>query len=339
MLSQLDALRREAEEEVASASSLQALAEVEIRYLGRKGALTQLLRSLGSLPPEERPAAGRSVNDAKEAIQAAVNARRAHLSRKELASRLEQETLDVTLPGRAPRSGTFHPINSTIDRVRQVMVGLGFEFVESPDVELYRYNFEALNYPPDHPAMDEQMSFYVSDGVLLRTQTTSAQGRVMPHRKPPFRIAVVGRCYRYETVDATHNHTFYQVDGFMVDRGVTMAHLKGTMEAINKALFGPDVRTRFRPDYFPFVEPGAETAISCVFCSGKGCRICKDSGWLEQGGSGLIHPNVLRGCGIDPEEWSGYAFGWGIERLPMLLYGIDDIRLFYDNDIRFLQQF
>ncbi|MGQ9699461.1 MAG: tRNA ligase subunit PheS family protein, partial [Armatimonadota bacterium] len=188
-------------------------------------------------------------------------------------------------------------------------------------------------------AMDEQMSFYIADGVLLRTQTTSAQGRVIPNRKPPFRIAVVGRCYRYETVDATHNHTFYQVDGFMVDRHVSMAHLKGTLDAFNKAIFGPNVRTRFRPDYFPFVEPGAEIAISCVFCDGNGCRICKETGWLEQGGSGLIHPNVLRWCGLDPEQWSGYAFGLGIERMPMLKYNIDDIRLFYDNNLRFLEQF
>jgi len=339
MVSELERLRREAEEQVRAARSSRELSDLETRYLGRKGALTQLLRSLGSLPPEERPTAGRLVNEAKQALQELIERRRAEVASTELDAKLKAERVDVTLPGRLFRVGRYHPINATIDEIRRVMVGLGFEFVESPDVELYRYNFEALNYPPDHPAMDEQMSFYISDGVLLRTQTTSAQGRVIPNRKPPFRIAVVGRCYRYETVDATHNHTFYQVDGFMVDRHVSMAHLKGTLDAFNKAIFGPNVRTRFRPDYFPFVEPGAETAISCVFCDGKGCRICKDTGWLEQGGSGLIHPNVLRWCGLDPDEWSGYAFGLGIERMPMLKYNVDDIRLFYDNNLRFLEQF
>lgn len=339
MVSELERLRREAEDQVRTASSSRELSDLETRYLGRKGALTLLLRSLGSLPPDERPTVGRLVNEAKQAVQELIERRRAEIASIELDARLKAERVDVTLPGRLFRVGRYHPINATIDEIRRVMVGLGFEFVESPDVELYRYNFEALNYPPDHPAMDEQMSFYISDGVLLRTQTTSAQGRVIPNRKPPFRIAVVGRCYRYETVDATHNHTFYQVDGFMVDRHVSMAHLKGTLDAFNKAIFGPNVRTRFRPDYFPFVEPGAEIAISCVFCEGKGCRICKETGWLEQGGSGLIHPNVLRWCGLDPEEWSGYAFGLGIERMPMLKYNVDDIRLFYDNNLRFLDQF
>lgn len=339
MVSELERLRREAEEQVRTAGSSRELSELETRYLGRKGALTLLLRSLGSLPPDERPTVGRLVNEAKQAVQELIERRRTEIAGIELDARLKAERVDVTLPGRLFRVGRYHPINATIDEVRRVMVGLGFEFVESPDVELYRYNFEALNYPPDHPAMDEQMSFYISDGVLLRTQTTSAQGRVIPNRKPPFRIAVVGRCYRYETVDATHNHTFYQVDGFMVDRHVSMAHLKGTLDAFNKAIFGPNVRTRFRPDYFPFVEPGAEIAISCVFCGGKGCRICKETGWLEQGGSGLIHPNVLRWCGLDPDEWSGYAFGLGIERMPMLQYNVDDIRLFYDNNLRFLDQF
>lgn len=334
-----ESVRREAEERILAASSVQELEEVETHFLGRKGVVTQLLRSLGSLPPNQRPAFGRQVNEAKQALQELVEKRRAELARIELEARLQEERVDVTLPGRTFRTGRYHPINATIDEIRRVMVGLGFEFVEMPDVEHYRFNFEALNYPPDHPAMDEQMSFYIDDGVLLRTQTTSAQGRVMPHRQPPFRIAVVGRCYRYETVDATHNHTFYQVDGFMVDRVVTMAHLKGTLDAFNKAIFGPNVRTRFRPDYFPFVEPGAEIAISCVFCDGLGCRICKETGWLEQGGCGLIHPNVLRWCGIDPDAWSGYAFGLGIERMPMLKYSIDDIRLFYDNDVRFLRQF
>lgn len=339
MLELLERLARDAEEAISRASSLSELAEAETHALGRKGTLTSLLRGLGALPPDARPAAGRRVNDAKARLEVLAAERRTALHRAELDARLQAERIDVTLPGRGPHAGRTHPLTRIMDEVRQVMVGLGFEFIDSPEIEEYRFNFEALNYPPDHPAMDEQMSFYLEDGILLRTQTTAAQGRVLPNRKPPLKIGVMGRCYRYEAVDATHGHTFQQVDGFMVDRGIGMQHLRGTLDAIARALFGPDVRIRFRPDFFPFVEPGAEIAVSCFLCKGSGCAVCKKSGWLELGGSGLIHPNILRGCGIDPEEWSGFAFGLGLERMPMLQRGIDDMRLFYENDLRFLEQF
>lgn len=331
-------LREQAKERILEAGSLLELAEIETMYLGRKGRLTQLSRSVGSLAPDDRPAFGRLVNEAKAELEELVAARREDLAEREAEERLRSEALDVTLPGRLYTVGRQHPISRAMDEIRGIFMGLGYEIVDSPEVEEYRYNFEALNYPEEHPAMDEQMSFYLTDTLLLRTQTTAIQARIMESRKPPFRICTMGRCFRYENVDATHGHTFHQVDCFAVDETITFADLKGTLYQFARAMFGPDTRVRFRPDYFPFVEPGAEVAISCVICGGDGCGVCKSSGWLELGGAGMIHPNVLRRVDIDPEAYTGFAFGLGIDRMPMLRHRIDDLRLFLENDVRFLRQ-
>ncbi len=321
-----DSLKQSALEAVATANTPADLEQVEIRWLGRKGEITQLLRSIGSLAAEERPIFGQNINALKEAIAAAIEERS-----KALAEDLPSDgtEIDVTLPGRMiPRAGQ-HPLRRTIDRIKDIFIGLGFEVVESPEIEEYRFNFESLNYPPDHPAMDEQMSFFIDDERLLRTQTTAVQGRIFKDRKPPMRICTIGRCYRYEAVDATHGHTFHQVDCFAVDRHITMADLKGTLYQFAREMFG-EVTTRFRRDFFPFVEPGADFAVKWKQAGDR---------WLELGGAGMIHPNVLRMGGIDPEKWSGFAFGLGVERMPMIRHGIDDLRLFYENDARFLEQF
>lgn len=339
MLAEVETLLREAEGEIRSAQNLKELSEIEVRYLGRKGYLTQKLRSLGTLPPEQRPIVGRALNEAKERLQQMLEAEKTFLSQKELQERLERERLDVTLPGRGPAFGRTHILTRTFEDLEDLFISLGFEFVESPEIETYHYNFEVLNYPPDHPALDEQMSFYITDTVLLRTQTTTVQGHIFETRRPPMKIATLGRVYRYEAVDPTHGFTFHQIDGFMVDRGIGMQHLRGTLDAIARGLFGPTVKTRFRPHFFPFVEPGAEMDVSCTLCQGQGCSICGGTGWLELLGCGLIHPNILRQYDIDPQEFSGFAFGMGIDRMPMIRHSIEDMRLFWENDLRFLQQF
>lgn len=320
----------EAEGEIAAAETTAALALVATKYLGSKGSVQAQLRSIGALPTEERPAFGARVNAAKQALAERLEARRALLAGGETEARLESEAIDVTLPGRALPLGGRHPLTATMQRVKQALIGLGFEVVEGPELEEYAYNFAALNYPEDHPAFDEQMTFYVDDRRLLRTQTTALQGRVMQDRKPPFRIATTGRCFRYEAVDATHHHTFHQVDVFMVDEGVSMADLKGTLKQFASTMFGggdSDVQVRFRPDFFPFVEPGVDYSIYW------------QDRWLELGGAGLIHPNILETYGIDTERYSGFAFGLGIERIHMIQNGVNDLRLYLENDLRFLKQF
>jgi len=335
----IESVEREAMEAVAAASSTQELRELEIRFLGKQGVLTGLLRAIGQLPAEEKPRFGQQVNAAKARVQAAIDERERELKRLENAARFERERIDPTMPGRRWRVGRRHVLQATADRIKAVLGGLGFEYLESPELELFRYNFEALNYPPDHPAMDEQDTFYIDDRYLLRTQCTAIQGRVFERRKPPLRVFTVGRTYRNENVDRTHGHTFHQVDCFMVDEGVSMAHLKGTLGQFARSMFGSDVRVRFRPDFFPFVEPGVDYAISCPFCDGSGCAVCKGSGWIELGGAGLVHPNILEAYGIDTDRYSGFAFGLGVERIPMMSYGIDDLRHFLENDLRFLEQF
>jgi phenylalanyl-tRNA synthetase alpha chain len=325
---ELARLTGEAASRLAGAASLEELEALDTEYLGRsRGRITALMRGVGSLPAEERPQFGQRLNAAKAELTTLLERRRAELSAGELERRLQAEAIDITLPGRVPAVGRRHPLTITFDRVTQVLVGLGFRMVDGPEVEHYDYNYGALNFPEEHPALDEQASFYVAEKLLLRTQTTALQGRVMPSLAPPFRIFTLGRCFRYEAVDATHSHTFHQVDAFLVDRKVSLADLKGTLHLMARELFGPDVVMRFRPDFFPFVEPGVEVAIQ------------RGSGWLELGGAGMIHPNVFRGVGLDPEVWSGYAFGLGLDRMPMLRYGIDDIRLFFENDLRLLRQF
>ena len=339
MEEKLESLRLEAEQRISVASSSAELSQLETEYLGRKGKITELLRRIRELPPKERPAFGQRANELRSSLESRLAERRGLIESEEREDRLHKEAVDVTLPGRLYRLGGRHVLSATIAEVKQIFIGMGYEVVEGPELEQYFYNFEALNYPEDHPAMDEQMSFYITDDLVLRTQTTALQGRVMESREPPFRICTVGRCFRYEAVDATHSHTFHQVDCFTVDTGISLAHLKGTLAQFVHELFGSDTRVRFRPDYFPFVEPGAEWAISCVMCKGAGCSLCKSSGWLELGGAGLIHPNVLERFGIDSEKYTGFAFGLGIERMPMLRYAIDDLRLFLENDLRFLRQF
>lgn len=325
--------------DVSGAKSTAELRELEIRYLGKQGQLTGLLRQIGSLSQEERPKFGQLVNEAKARVQSAIDQREGSLKSSELSELFEKERLDVTMPGRPPKMGFEHVLQQTENKIKEVFSGLGFEYVETADLELAKYNFEVLNYPPDHPAMDDQDTFWIDDEHLLRTQGTSFQGHVFETRKPPFKAFTIGRCYRNEAVDRTHSHTFHQVDVMMVDEGISMAHLKGTLGLFAKAMFGESVKVRFRPDFFPFVEPGVDYAISCPFCGGTGCPVCKSSGWIELGGAGLIHPNILNSFGVDTERFSGFAFGLGVERIPLMAYGIDDLRMFLENDLRFLEQF
>lgn len=299
---------------------------VETEYLGRKGRLTGLLRLVGTLPPAEKPVFGQTVNARKDELTAQMAEKRAGLAGEERRARLAADAVDVTLPGTPHWTGGLHPITRQMQAVKDALIGMGYSFDEYPDIEDYYYNFETLNYPPDHPAFDEQMSFYVDPTHLLRTQTTAFQAHVMQAQKPPIRAATIGKCYRYEAIDATHSHTFHQVDLLAVDEGLTLADLKGTFAHLVRLLFG-DVQIRFRPDFFPFVEPGVEVAIRW------------GDGWLELGGAGMVHPNILNAMGIDSERYTGFAWGLGIDRMPMAKYGIDDIRLFVENDLRFLRQF
>ncbi len=323
----VEQLAQEARDALQQAGSTQDLSAIETRYLGRKGSLNELRKAIGGLPREDRPAFGAKINEAVEALTALIASRQAVFSEQELHARLQTETIDVTLPGRQGAQGRLHPLTQTAGRIKQALTGMGFEFVDGPELEEYRYNFAALNYPEDHPAMDEQNSFFVTDSRLLRTQTTALQGRIMADRRPPFRIATLGRCFRYEAVDATHHHTFHQIDVFMVDEKISMSDLKGTLGSFARQMFGPQTLVRFRPDFFPFVEPGVDYSISW---RGR---------WLELGGAGLIHPNILQAHGINTEKYSGFAFGLGVERVHMIQTGVDDLRLYLENDLRFLKQF
>lgn len=330
-MSVIATLESEALAAVQAAQTTAELRQLELRFLGKSGEYTGLLRQIGSLPAEERPTFGQQVNEAKARLQARIDERIEALKVGERAAQFEAERIDVTMPGRPVASGVEHVLQQTMNRIKTVFSGLGFEYVEAPDLEEFRYNFDVLNYPPDHPAMDDQDTFYIDDEHLLRTQSTAFQGRVFETKQPPFRAFTIGRCYRNEAVDRTHSHTFHQVDCFMVDEGISMAHLKATLGLFARAMFGEDVKVRFRPDFFPFVEPGVDYAISTPkLFNGR---------WVELGGAGLIHLNILENFGIDTERYSGFAFGLGIERIPMMAYGVDDLRNFLENDLRFLRQF
>lgn len=325
------AVEAAATEQINRATSTAQLREIEIAFLGKSGQLSGMMRGIGQLPVEDRKPFGEKVNQATARLRQLLASREEELKTVERAAQFEAERIDVTMPGARPRVGYEHVLQQTTNKIKRVLGGLGFRYLESPELELFKYNFDALNYPPDHPAMDDQDTFYIDDEHVLRTQCTALQGRVFETTRPPLRCFTVGRTYRNEAVDRTHSHTFHQVDCFMIDEGVSMAHLKGTLGAFARAMFGEEVKVRFRPDFFPFVEPGVDYAISTPkLFGGK---------WVELGGAGLIHPNILENYGIDPEQYSGFAFGLGVERIPMMAYGVDDLRMFLENDLRFLAQF
>ncbi|MEA4882510.1 MAG: phenylalanine--tRNA ligase subunit alpha [Clostridia bacterium] len=324
---------------VKAARSTKSLDEVRVSILGRKGELTLLLRQMGQMAPEERPVFGALVNAARDLLERELESRIQVLAAEEQAARLAQESVDVTMPGRAPRIGAMHPLTRGTMEITEIFVEMGFQVVEGPEVETDYYNFEALNTPKCHPARDVQDTFYITDSVLLRTQTSPMQVRQMESQAPPVRVVVPGKVYRRDQVDATHSPVFNQLEGLLVDRGVTFSDLRGTLTAFANKFYGPERRVRFRPHYFPFTEPSAEMDVSCGICGGAGCRTCKGEGWIEVLGAGMVHPNVLRAVGYDPEELTGFAFGMGIDRLVMLKYGIDDLRLLFENDVRFLSQF
>ena len=334
----LDKLTREAEQAVDAAEDLRGLDEVRVAWLGKKGRLTALLKSLGDLPSEERPQAGQAINQAKQAIQARIDARRQTLEQAAMAERLAQESVDVTLPGRGQERGGLHPVTRTLERIEAIFRQAGFQVADGPEVEDEFHNFEALNMPEHHPARAMQDTFFVRPGEVLRTHTSPVQIRSMQESEPPLRLIAPGRVYRCDS-DVTHTPMFHQVEGLLVDREVSMSHLKGALTDFLRNFFEADLGVRFRPSYFPFTEPSAEVDMECVICGGKGCRVCSGTGWLEVLGCGMVHPEVFRHVGIDSETWRGYAFGMGVERLAMLRYGVDDLRLFFENDLRFLRQF
>ncbi len=315
------------------------LEQIRIQYLGKKGELTSVLRGMGSLSAEERPVIGQLANDVRVYIEKAIAEKSAELNKQKLEMKLKSERLDVTMPGTVPAAGHVHPLTKVQRELEDIFIGMGFSIVEGPEVEYDYYNFQALNIPENHPARDTQDTFYITDKILLRSQTSPVQVRTMEKQKPPIRIISPGRVYRSDAVDATHSPLFHQLEGLVVDQGITMGDLKGMLEMFAKKMFGDDTRIRFRPHHFPFTEPSAEVDVSCFVCGGKGCRLCKGEGWIEILGAGMVHPNVLRGCGIDPDVYSGFAFGLGIERIVMRKYNIDDMRLLYENDVRFLSQF
>ncbi len=313
--------------------------QIRVRFLGKKGELTAVLRGMGTLSAEERPVVGQMANEVRAEIESAITTRVAEQKEKALADRLVKEKLDITMPGKCDRMGHQHPLTRAQREMEDIFIGMGFEIAEGPEVEYDYYNFQALNIPENHPARDTQDTFYITDNVLLRSQTSPVQVRVMEQKKPPIRVISPGRVYRSDALDATHSPLFHQMEGLVVDKGITMSDLKGTLETFARKMFGESTQIRFRPHHFPFTEPSAEVDVSCFVCGGKGCRVCKGEGWIEILGAGMVHPFVLSNCGIDPEVYSGFAFGMGLERVTMTRYGIDDIRLFYENDERFLKQF
>jgi phenylalanyl-tRNA synthetase alpha chain len=338
MREDLKALREQAEAELRKAETEEKLQEIRTCYLGRKGLLTGLLRNIGNVPSEERPQFGRQCNEVKETLSAGIDQLLAGLASSKKEELLQRERLDVTLPGRGVRHGRLHPVTQVREEICRIFAGLGFSVVEGPEVELDYYNFEALNIPKDHPARDMQDTFYVEDNIVLRTHTSPVQVRIMEKRKPPVRILSPGRVYRRDS-DISHTPMFHQIEGLLVDRGITFGDLKGVLTVFLKQVFGEDTALRFRPSFFPFTEPSAEVDIRCVMCSGRGCRVCGQSGWLEILGSGMVDPEVFKNVGYDPEEFTGFAFGLGLERIAMLKFGISDIRLFFESDMRFLEQF
>ena len=339
MKEQLEQIRLEAKKALELCEDPKALEELRIRYLGKKGELTSVLRGMGALSAEERPVIGQLANEVRASIEEAIGQKAKELQAKALEEKLKAEKLDVTMPGKTARVGHVHPLTRVQRDMEEIFIGMGFSIAEGPEVEYDVYNFQKLNIPENHPARDTQDTFYITDNILLRSQTSPVQVRVMEHQKPPIRIISPGRVYRSDAMDATHSPLFHQLEGLVIDKGITMGDLRGTLDAFAKQEFGSDTRIRFRPHHFPFTEPSAEVDISCFVCGGKGCRLCKNEGWIEILGAGMVHPHVLEMGGIDPTVYSGFAFGMGVERIAMLKYHIDDIRHLYENDVRFLSQF
>ncbi|HKM17626.1 MAG: phenylalanine--tRNA ligase subunit alpha [Firmicutes bacterium] len=338
MEARIQSVKSSAVEECSKIESLAQLQQLWVKYLGKKGEVTQLLRSMGSIPADQRPVVGQMVNQLKVELEQLYEQKEAELEKQIQQKRLQEEALDITLPGRKPKIGSLHPLTLVLNEIKQIFISMGYQAVEGPEIELDYYNFEALNIPKDHPARDMQDTFYITEDFLLRSHTSPVQIHVMERQDPPVRIIVPGKVYRADS-DLTHSPMFHQVEGLLVDAGITFADLKGTLEAFAKAMFGPETRIRFRPSYFPFTEPSAEVDVSCIICRGTGCKVCSNTGWLEILGSGMVDPRVLEKVGYDTEKVSGLAFGMGIERVAMLKYGINDIRLFFTNDQRFLHQF
>ena len=339
MKEKLMEIRERAEKELSELRDATELENFRVQVLGKKGELTGILKQMGSLSAEERPKMGQLANEVRASIEAMLKEKTAELRSKEQEAKLKKETIDVTLPGKKHEIGHKHPLSIVLDEVKDIFVGMGFQIATGPEVEWDYYNFEALNLPPDHPARDTQDTFYITEKMLLRTQTSPVQIRVMEKQEPPIRIIAPGRVYRSDAVDATHSPFFHQIEGLVVDKGITMGDLKGSLMQFAKRLYGEDTEIRLRPHHFPFTEPSCEMDVQCHKCGGKGCPTCKGEGWIEILGAGMIHPKVLEGCGIDTDVYSGWAFGMGLERLAMRRFKISDLRLIFENDVRFLQQF
>ena len=339
MKEQIELIVAAAREAVAAASDEKQIDEIRVKYLGKKGELTALLKQMGSLSPEERPIMGQMVNEAKARLEELVGEKATELKEKATELKLKAEEIDITMPAKTASVGKLHPLNTVLNDMIDIFQSMGFDVLDGPEVETDHYNFECLNVPADHPARDMQDTFYLAENLLLRTQTSAAQVRTMETRKPPIRIICPGRVFRADEVDATHSPVFHQIEGLVVDKNVTMCDLKGVLEQFAREIYGADTKVKFRPSFFPFTEPSVEVDVTCSECGGKGCRVCKGSGWIEILGAGMVHPNVLRSCGIDPEVYSGFAFGIGLDRLTTTRYKISDIRLLFENDKRFLDQF
>ena len=339
MQTQLNRILQEAKELIQNASTQVETEEIRVKYLGKKSELTEILKSMGKVAPEERKTLGAAVNSTKQEIESLLEEKFALVKEAARKEKFKAETIDVTEPGVKHTVGVKHPITITIDEISRVFMSMGFSIAEGPEVETVYFNFDALNAGPNHPARDLTDTFYINEKNLLRTQTSPVQARTLLEQKPPIKIISPGRCFRCDTPDATHSPMFHQVEGLVVGEGITMADLKGTLDSFAKQMFGPEAKTKFRPHHFPFTEPSAEMDVSCFKCGGKGCNVCKGSGWIEILGCGMVHPNVLKVGGIDTEKYTGFAFGMGVERIAMLKYGVDDIRNFYENDMRFINQF
>ncbi len=339
MKEQLEKIRAQALAEIEQAGDLKSLEALKVKYLGKKGELTAILKQMGKLSAEERPVMGQLANAVREDIDGAVNTKNTTLKEKEKNERILAEKLDVTMPGKVQTLGRMHPLNTVMREIEEIFLGMGFEIADGPEVEYDYYNFEALNLPPNHPARDTQDTFYITDNILLRTQTSSVQVHVMENKKPPIRIISPGKVYRSDAIDATHSAVFHQIEGLVVDKGITMGDLTGTLEMLMKRLYGDDCKIRLRPHHFPFTEPSAEVDVMCFNCKGAGCKVCKGEGYIELLGAGMVHPKVLENCGIDSTVYSGFAFGLGLERVVMRRYAINDMRLLFENDLRFLEQF